>query len=198
MKICFFGDSFTNGTGDDACLGWAGRVSASARARGQDLTYYNLGIRGDTSAEVVGRWHQEAEARINADDKGLLVFSFGTNDCALGEDGRARLPQNDRLKNARAIIVAAPRAWPTLIVGPLPILGDLKANKRIADLSRQMGALSAAHRVPYLDLFKAMKDSDVWAAECEAGDGVHPGAKGYELITEMVENWDAWQMAVAV
>ena len=25
MRICFFGDSFVNGTGDDECLGWVGR-----------------------------------------------------------------------------------------------------------------------------------------------------------------------------
>lgn len=27
MRICFIGDSFVNGTGDDTCLGWVGRIS---------------------------------------------------------------------------------------------------------------------------------------------------------------------------
>ncbi len=197
MKICFFGDSFVNGTGDDTCLGWTGRVCAAARQAGHDITYYNLGIRGNTSEDILGRWHQEASARINKGDKALLVFSFGTNDCAAGEDGRSLLPQNDRLKNARSIIVDAPKAWPTLMVGPLPIVNDAKANKRITDLSRQAGALARAHRVPYLDVFSAMKDSDTWKAECEKGDGVHPGAGGYELVADMVASWDAWKERVA-
>jgi acyl-CoA thioesterase-1 len=28
MRICFFGDSFVNGTGDDDGLGWVGRIVA--------------------------------------------------------------------------------------------------------------------------------------------------------------------------
>mgnify|MGYP003642946743 CR=1 FL=1 len=197
MKICFFGDSFVNGTGDDTCQGWAGRVSAAAGDAGKDITYYNLGIRGNTSEDILARWHQEAMARINRGDKALLVFSFGSNDCAAGEDGRSRLPQNDRLKNARSIIVDAPKSWPTIIVGPLPIANDDKANKRITDLSRQAGALARAHRVPYLDVFTSIKDNEIWKSECQQGDGVHPNSAGYELVADMVTNWGEWQTRVS-
>jgi lysophospholipase L1-like esterase len=34
LRICFVGDSLTNGTGDPDCLGWTGRVCASAYERG--------------------------------------------------------------------------------------------------------------------------------------------------------------------
>jgi len=197
MKICFFGDSFVNGTQDDACLGWAGRLCVSARTAGKDITYYNLGIRGATSANVLGRWHQEAEARVAPGEKALLVFSFGTNDCALGDDGRARLAQNDRLKNARSLLVDAPKAWPSLFVGPLPILNDDVANKRIADLSRQVGALARAHKVPYLELFPDFHGNAAWEQLCNDGDGVHPGAAGYEMLADKIRSWDAWQQALA-
>jgi acyl-CoA thioesterase-1 len=193
MKICFFGDSFTNGVGDDECLGWVGRVCSSQRKSGADLTAYNLGIRGNTSEDIMLRWRAEARARMAAEDTGHLVFSFGANDCAAADDGRARLAQSDRLKNARAILVDAPKAWPTLFVGPLPIADDPVANKRIADLSRQAGVFARAHRVPYLDVFTAAQESDVWQQECKAGDGVHPNSGGYELVAELVEKWDAWQ-----
>ena len=193
MKVCFFGDSFTNGTGDNDCLGWVGRVCALERNKGADLTYYNLGIRRNTSADILSRWHQEVLARIDEGDDGRMVFSFGTNDCAKGDDGRARLPQNERLKNARAILVAAPKVFPTLFVGPLPIVGDETANKRIADLSRQIGVFAKTHGVPYLDVYTELADSEAWQAECKAGDGVHPGAAGYQLIANKVTAWDAWQ-----
>jgi len=193
MKICFFGDSFTNGTGDDECLGWVGRVCAARYKAAVDLTSYNLGIRGNTSADILGRWQQEARARMPDAKEGRLVFSFGANDCAKGDDGRARLSQTDRLKNARAILVAAPKLYPTLFVGPVPVANDAVANKRIADLSRQIGVFARAHRVPYLDIFSGLEDNETWNSECLKGDGVHPGAAGYQMIAGMVESWDAWQ-----
>lgn len=197
MKICFFGDSFTNGVGDDECLGWVGRVCAEQRKAGVDLTSYNLGIRGNTSADILGRWQQEAHARLDGADvsasEGRVVFAFGTNDCAKGDDGRSRLPQNERLKNARAILVAAPKSWPTLFIGPLPIADDPVANKRIADLSRQIGVFAKAHHVDYLDVFSAAHASEIWRDECLKGDGAHPGAAGYELVAALVSEWNAWQ-----
>ena len=35
-RICFFGDSFVNGTGDDDALGWVGRLCAAERRAGLD------------------------------------------------------------------------------------------------------------------------------------------------------------------
>ena len=73
-RLCFFGDSMVNGTGDDTCLGWVGRICATARRSGRDLTCYNLGIRRDTSADVLARWQREAETRLRSEHDGRLVF----------------------------------------------------------------------------------------------------------------------------
>jgi lysophospholipase L1-like esterase len=64
LRICFIGDSFVNGTGDPTCLGWTGRICAAASDRGHDLTYYNLGIRRQTSADIQARWQQEVSLRL--------------------------------------------------------------------------------------------------------------------------------------
>ncbi|HUO23736.1 MAG TPA: hypothetical protein VMU59_14580, partial [Caulobacteraceae bacterium] len=62
LRVCFLGDSFTQGTGDDAALGWVGRVVAAERGRGHDLTGYNLGVRGQTGADIAERAAAEAGA----------------------------------------------------------------------------------------------------------------------------------------
>src|SRR5215472_6632350 len=80
MRICFIGDSFVSGAYDVECLGWAGRIAASARRRGHDLSAYNLGIRGETSVQISKRWRAEAEVRQSAQQEGRLVFEFGVND----------------------------------------------------------------------------------------------------------------------
>jgi acyl-CoA thioesterase I len=120
MRICFFGDSFVNGAGDDSCLGWVGRVCAAGRRDGRDLTCYNLGIRRDTSADIHRRWAREAEMRLPPEHDGRLVFSFGANDCCVEEAG-VRVDHAETMAIAKDILTAARARRPTLMVSPLPI-----------------------------------------------------------------------------
>lgn len=83
MRICFIGDSFVNGTGDPDYLGWTGRICIAARNLGYDITYYNLGIRGDTSADIKARWLREISCRLKAEYDSRIVFSFGINDTTI-------------------------------------------------------------------------------------------------------------------
>jgi acyl-CoA thioesterase I len=193
MRICFFGDSMVNGTGDDSCLGWVGRICASARRGGCDVTCYNLGIRRDMSADVLARWQREARARLLPEHDGRLIFSFGTNDCCPDDESDGvRISLARSIANAEAILVAA-LAWrPTLMVGPLPIR-DTAVDGRIKDLSAAYAALCERLGVPYLEVFHIAAASAVWAREVATGDGAHPNAAGYALIANAVETWPAWR-----
>ncbi|WP_448207546.1 GDSL-type esterase/lipase family protein [Azospirillum sp. sgz302134] len=193
MRICFFGDSFVNGTGDDTCLGWVGRVCSAARATGHDVTVYNLGIRRDTSADIAARWRREAEARLPAGQDGRLVFGFGVNDCTPGDDGGVRVSPAKSLANAEAILSAA-RAWkPTLMIGPLPVGDDPATDERIAALSRDLAALCARLDVPFLDVFPAMAANGTWRREAALNDGSHPNAGGYAALADLIGGWSAWR-----
>ncbi len=192
LRIAFIGDSFVNGTGDAEFLGWTGRVCARARAGLPALTHYNLGIRRDTSADVRARWRSEAERRLPPACDGLLVFAFGANDAVLVE-GRPRLAAAESLENFRAIIAEA-RAWrPVLVVGPPPLQG---AEERIGELSAAFAGASAELGVPYLELCAPLRAEAQWQDEVEAGDGAHPGARGYALLAHLISSWAAWQSRV--
>jgi acyl-CoA thioesterase I len=193
MRICFFGDSFVNGTGDDSCLGWVGRACEASRRGGHDLTCYNLGIRRDTSADIRLRWRREAEARLPPEYDGRLVFSFGANDGCLREDGSSvRIPHAEAVANAEAIIASAASWRPTLMVGPLPVC-DEAVDRRTAELSKAFGSLCASLGVPYLEVFHLAARSETWAGEVMAGDGAHPNERGYAIIAEAFKQWEAWQ-----
>ena len=110
LRLCFIGDSITVGTGDDAFLGWPGRLCAAARSQGCDLTLYNLGIRGETSEDIRRRWRQEAERRLPATMNCALVFAFGINDCAVENGVKLRVELEQTVVNARAILNEA-KAW---------------------------------------------------------------------------------------
>jgi lysophospholipase L1-like esterase len=80
IRICFVGESFINGTGDPDFLGWTGRVCANAHQKGYEITYYNLGVRSETSRFLKQRWQQEVSYRLTSEYDGRVVFSFGVND----------------------------------------------------------------------------------------------------------------------
>nr|WP_314074142.1 GDSL-type esterase/lipase family protein [uncultured Roseococcus sp.] len=196
LRLCFFGDSMVNGTGDDACLGWVGRACAAARRGGRDITCYNLGIRRDTSEDVLKRWESEAKGRLPADHDGRLVFSFGTNDACPGSDGAPRVAPDRTLTNAEAILAAA-RAWrPTLMVGPLPICDPI-VDARTAELSLRFAGLCDRLGIPFLPVIDIARTSEAWAREVATGDGAHPNEQGYALIAQAFTRWPPWKAWVA-
>ncbi len=199
MRVCFFGDSFVNGTGDDDGLGWVGRVVASARQLGRDLTGYNLGIRRDTSRDIAARWLQEARLRLPAEHDGRLVFSFGANDCTPADrDGRPRVTSGDSLASAESILKAASSWLPTLMIGPSCIAADPETNDRVCALSEEYATLCERLGVPYLELCRLTLGSPQWLQEAVAGDGAHPNRGGYALIANAVSNWVSWRAWVEI
>jgi len=193
VRICFVGDSFVNGTGDQECLGWTGRVCANANKKGYDITYYNLGIRRDTSTDIAKRWLQEVSLRLPKEYDGRVVFSFGLNDTTL-ENGKTRVDLADSLKNTCEILSEAQKLYPVLMVGPAPYAEpeDSQRRNRNIDLSKQFALICNELNIPYLDVFPILEKSSIWIDEARANDGVHPQAGGYTEFAQIVENWDAW------
>jgi acyl-CoA thioesterase I len=195
MRICFFGDSFTNGSGDPEGLGWVGRAALAERRRGADLTTYNLGVRRDTSADILARWPSEAEARLPQGCNPRLVFAFGNNDVAYGEHGAGpRIDHEKSLANASAILARAAQSAPTLVVSPVPVFDDRERRERLLRLSAGLSSLCWHQGLAYLDLVDLPEAIwGAWRREAQAGDGVHPGAEGYGALAENIVAWSAWR-----
>ncbi len=188
LRICFFGDSFVNGTGDPAMLGWTGRVCAS---QDRTLTCYNLGIRRDTSADVKARWQDEAHRRLPSGVDGRLVFSFGANDSVI-ENGHPRVDPAASAANLRDILSIAKGLGPVVVIGPPP-LGDSIPHANLATLCASFNAICRDLSVPYLPVLQQLTASRVWLQEAAAGDGAHPGSGGYQALADLVIGWPAWQ-----
>lgn len=205
MRYAFVGDSITNGTGDDDFLGWPGRVCVQERKAGHDVTCYNLGVRGDTSALIAPRWRQECEARFPPDVPCAIVFAFGINDSCEDLNAGIRVPLPESLKLARAMLTEA-KAWrPTLWIGPTPVDESLQPmrprpsinydfrNARVAEYNKAYTALAAELRVPYLDCYAPFEKDARIAADLHALDGVHPLRGGYDVMAKHVAAWPAWR-----
>jgi acyl-CoA thioesterase I len=193
MRICAFGDSFVNGTGDPEALGWVGRAVQPRKRHDREVTLYNLGIRRDTSADIRRRWRAEAEARRMAGMDFALLFAFGVNDCVLdGESGRTRVAAEASRDNAAAMLGEATALGRVLMVGPPPIADD-GVNARVGALDSGFAGVAAAAGVPYLPVFAALRADPTWMAEVARWDGAHPGADGYAALAALVGGWDAWR-----
>ncbi len=197
LRICFVGDSFVAGTGDETALGWVGRVTAAAWHRGMALTAYNLGVRRDTSADLRRRAESEVLARLlGAGTAQAVVFSFGANDCTL-EDDMPRVPPEVTEENAADLLGWSSARWPVLMVGPPPLAHDAAHDARAAALSAGLAAVCEGLDVPFLPVHAPLSAGNAWRHGAARGDGVHPDGAGYAALAALVEAWPHWRALVA-
>lgn len=192
MHVCFIGDSLTLGTHDPEFRGWPGRLADMAsRETGREMNIYNLGIRGNRTNDILERWPTETARRLPEGQDCRFVFCFGGADASLPE-GYPRVAPETSMVNARLILKAAREACPVLWVGPTPMLRP-EHNAGTSELSAGYADIAARLDIPYLDVFTPLSASREYLDDLQAGDGVHPGAKGYGLMASLVAGWDAWR-----
>lgn len=185
IRLCFIGDSFVAGHGDENADGWVGRVVRKALGLGVNLTAYNLGVRRETTVEVAARLRLEAPPRLKDADVAAVVFSTGVNDTTMDGDGtRASTAQSLTALRA-ALDHCARQEWSALVVGPPPI-DDEPQNRRTLRLSAAMESLcdDTGHR--FVSVLGALADDPVWRSAVAAGDGAHPGGAGYERLADLI------------
>jgi acyl-CoA thioesterase-1 len=193
LRVLFFGDSFVAGTGDPTGRGWVGRVVAATWAAGTPMTGYPLGIRRETAVEVAARWQAEARPRLLAGADCRVVFAFGTNDATF-EDGRPRAEPDRSVRTLERVLDEVTQlGLPAFVVGPSPSC-DPAQDDRVAALSARFAAVCLERSVPFVGVVEALRGSAVWAEEARAGDGVHPGAGGYDALASLVLDggWTEW------
>jgi len=193
MRVLALGDSFVAGVGDPDCWGWFGRLVSAAGRRHIATTAYNLGVRRDTTGDVLARWEQETGVRRASGCDERLILSFGVNDCALDERGRCRVEPDRSVANLGRLLADGPAAGlHVLVVGPPPI-ADPAVNQRVRELNSHFRAVCRRVGTPFVDVFDALVVDEIWGAEVVAGDGAHPGAGGYERLAGLaMPTWLSW------
>lgn len=189
VRICFIGDSLINGTGDESALGWAGRLCAAANSYGHCVTYYNLGVRRDTTRDILRRWRNECEIRLPPACDGRIVLSCGINDTVV-EDGSVRIHPEESRANVREILRGTGKHR-MLMVGPPPV-DDANQNERILALSRAFAREAELLDIPYIDLFTPLASDDAYRQEVSNNDGAHPKTGGYDTIARIVGSSPNW------
>ncbi|MBN9318816.1 MAG: hypothetical protein BGN86_16395 [Caulobacterales bacterium 68-7] len=186
FRACFLGDSYVLGVGDEAALGWPGRVTAAALARGCRLTAYNLGIRGQAGFEILARAPTEVGPRLAGADARALVIAFGTNDLRLSR------PLAESLASLEGLLALAASLDATaFVVSPVRRLGA--ADDDLARLSNGMAEVAARMGAAWLDVRESGVDWTLWWKEAGEGDGAHPGAASYSAYARAFDAWPDWR-----
>ena len=205
VRVCFVGDSYTAGTGDETCMGWVGRVAARAWQRGDQISFYNLGIRGDTSALIAERWRTECEARVSRQLNGRLVFSFGINDIARVVGGDLRVSHDASVLYAQAMLSEASAWLPTIWIGPTPANEAMSpmspspgisyefSNERLLPLNAAYRKAAASLGIPFLDLATPLIANADYQRSLLHGDRMHCSGHGYALIADIIDGWSGWR-----
>ncbi|MCC7166781.1 MAG: hypothetical protein IT565_04350 [Rhodospirillales bacterium] len=210
LTVLFFGDDQTLPDGDEAGLGWIGRLARAERRFGSAVSFYPLGVAGDRTADIARRWSAETALRLPEGAGGLLVFAFGRNDMAAADDQTLRANLPETLFLAEEILRNARELRPVLWLGPAPLgakeveLRDPEDrlwrhnNSRVAGLNESFRTLARAIGVPYLDLYNLLLPDHRYMRALKEGDKIHPAGEGHALIADHVCHWHRWRDHMAL
>ncbi|HET8988548.1 MAG TPA: GDSL-type esterase/lipase family protein [Humibacillus sp.] len=189
VGLVFIGASMTAGYGDPKGLGWVGRVVARTQHPDLDLTAYNLGVRGNTSGDVVARWGAESHPRWKGRGERRLVVSVGAGDITSG-----MTMARSRLNLANVLDEATNSGIGVFVVGLTPTL-DPELNRKIEALAEAQADVCSRRGITYVDCFRPLVSHDQWMADLAASpDRAHPGQAGYGLVAWLVlhNGWNDW------
>ncbi|HEU4542496.1 MAG TPA: GDSL-type esterase/lipase family protein [Jiangellaceae bacterium] len=185
VRVCVFGDSFVVGIGDPTALGWVGRVAVrTPEALNVHLTMYPLGVRGESTEEIVVRIPLESAARFARGDQHGIVIAAGIADAYRG------LPA---ARSAAALDFGLGSSdVSTLVVGPPP-LGDAALTARIAAVDEAFRDVCNGRGVPYISTYERLIRRPSWQ-RAKAADGIHPDRAGYAMLSRIVLDggWSSW------
>jgi acyl-CoA thioesterase-1 len=170
VHILALGDSLTAGYGLPTAEAFPTRLQAALRAKGLDAVVDNAGVSGDTTAGGLAR----LDWALSGSKPRFAIVELG------GNDGLRGLDPAETRKNLDAILTklksAGVRVLLTGMMAP-PNLGR--------DYGRDFNAifpeLAAKHRVAFYPFFLDGVAAD---PALNQGDGIHPNARGVDVIVE--------------
>lgn len=179
-RVVFLGDSITDG--------W----KLNEYFPGKD--YFNRGISGQTTPQMLLRFRPDV---IDLKPR-IVVVLAGTNDIA-GNTGPATLEAIEG--NLMSIAELARVNHIYVIFSSVMPVGDYNKDKsgrqivqtlrrppaKIIALNEWIGKYAADNNLGYIDYFSAMADDKGFFKSEMTYDGLHPNAKGYEVMKPLVE-----------
>jgi lysophospholipase L1-like esterase len=159
--------------------------------------YLNRGIGGQTTAQMVLRFYPDV---IALQPKAVVIFG-GTNDIAgnLGpvslESVEDNLAAMETMARGAGIKVIMASVMPVCDLPTRPPMTIGRPPATILQLNQWIKTYAAAHNAVYLDYFSVTVDDKGFLKSDMTEDGLHPTAKGYEVMNPLAEKAIAQALA---
>ncbi len=191
-KICVFGDSIAWGAIDPQYGGWVALLKNYFQDQNiKNDTYiqvYNLGVSGDTSADLLKRFANEVDAR--APD--IIIFAIGINDTlSLISLKHNRILIDEFTKNVTSMVETTLGQKRAVLIVGLSRVDESKTrpwdtdveycNEEIEKYDAILKEISRQNNIQYIDLSKVISLTDL-------ADGLHPNSLGHQKIFELVRD----------
>ncbi|HSW88796.1 MAG TPA: GDSL-type esterase/lipase family protein [Candidatus Saccharimonadales bacterium] len=189
-KIVAIGSSTLFGRVDPQGGGYIGRLRSWHEENDPHNAVFNLGISGETTADMLKRLVSEAIIR----NPNLIILTSGSNDTR--RIGSKNSPVNTSLeqfrKNINEMIRQAKQIAPIVFVSIYPINESNTAPLRYwhdtyyyllqdaIEYAQAVKEICNDNNIPYLDIFNKWLKEDYFEYLFE--DGLHANAKGHEII----------------
>lgn len=202
-QILVFGDSEAHGSCDPEG-GWVAHLNryCETKTLQQPNSYfpvYNLGISGDTSEYILGRFERETRARILEEKETIFIFQDGGNDAMyLNADQRNQVaPEQFRSNVSKLLTVAKGISKKIVWLGLEPVdekrldpISWYPAGSYLTKYNSQYNEMLRTEcqkaGVAFLDLVAALPPD---FPQRYTVDGVHPSTAGHKMIWEIVKKF---------
>ena len=190
MNILIFGDSITWGAYDPEQGGWATRLRNYFEEKDNDIDVYNLGISGDTTADLLERIEVEAKSR----EPNLIIFAIGINDAQfIYSTNGLRVSLDEFHQNlAKLLSVAKKFTDKVVFVGltkvdeskttPIPWNTDKSyTNENIKRLDNAIEKFCEDNKLKFISMESVVGNDDLI-------DGLHPNTVGHVKMFERMKS----------
>ncbi|MDR3373046.1 MAG: arylesterase [Ancalomicrobiaceae bacterium] len=171
ITLFAFGDSLTAGYGVAPGDAFPVKLEAALKAAGRNVHVVNAGVSGDTTADGLSRleWSLPPDARA-------AIVEFGANDAFRG------VPVKIMRGNLERIVAALTARGLAVLIAGMRVSHNYgpqytaEFNAAFGDIATEYGA----------DLYPFFLDGVVLDATLNQADGIHPNAKGVDVIVSRI------------
>ena len=172
--ILAFGDSLYAGYGLPQNEGFAPELQKALRDAGKDVRVHNAGVSGDTTAAGLRRMDFVLDSLPKKPD--LVILGLGGNDLL-----RGLKPEESRSNMEAMVKKLDERDIPVLLTG---MVAPINLGKEYGEAFN--GIYPALSKQYGTDLYPFFMDGLIERPDLILDDGIHPNAKGIDLIVEKI------------